>query len=142
MTRENLVPLFNDLLDELGRGFLVRPLQAATQAMPQLQLRMDVKESENQYVVHADMPGVKKEDIHVTVDKDTVSIEAESKEVTEKKEGEKVLATERYYGKVSRTFRLGNLIDESAVKASFTDGVLELVLPKRVPETAKKVNID
>lgn len=91
--------------------------------------------------MHADIPGVKKDDIHVTIDGNQVSISAETKQEKEVKEGEKVLRSERYYGKVARSFSLENEIDETSAQASYNDGVLELTLPKKAATSAKKLTI-
>ena len=127
----------NDPLDNLFRGFF-RPVQM-DKDMPQI--RMDVKEDETAYAVHADMPGVAKDDIHVTIDGNTVSISAEVKKNTEQKEGEKVLRRERYFGRVSSSFALENEVDEATASARYQDGVLELVLPKKTAAAAKRLAI-
>jgi HSP20 family protein len=127
----------SDPLDNLFRGFF-RPVQMDKE-MPQI--RMDVKEDEKSYAVHADMPGVVKDDIHVTIDGNTVSISAEVKKNTEQKEGEKVLRRERYFGRVSRSFALEHEVDEATASARYQDGVLELVLPKKTAASAKRLNI-
>ncbi|MBS1146744.1 MAG: heat-shock protein Hsp20 [Proteobacteria bacterium] len=126
-----------DPLDNLFRGFF-RPVQMDKE-MPQI--RMDVKEDEKSYAVHADMPGVTKDDIHVTIDGNTVSISAEVKKNTEQKEGEKVLRRERYFGRVSRSFVLEHEMDEATASARYQDGVLELVLPKKAAASAKRLNV-
>ncbi len=126
-----------DPFDNLFRGFF-RPVQMDKE-MPKI--RMDVKEGEAAYAVHADMPGVAKEDIHVTIDGNTVSISAEVKKNTEQKEGEKVLRSERYYGRVSRSFALEHEVDESAAVARYQDGVLELTLPKKQATAARRLNV-
>jgi HSP20 family protein len=102
---------------------------------------LDVKENDNAYTVHADIPGVKKEDIHVTIEGNMVSISAEKKTEKEEKEGEKVLRSERFIGKVSRSFSLGSDVDESNAQARYNDGVLELTLPKKAASASKKVAI-
>jgi HSP20 family protein len=127
----------SDPLDNLFRGFF-RPVQAAKD-MPQI--RMDVKEDEKNYAVHADIPGVSKDDIHVSIDGNTVSISAEVKKNAEQKDGEKVLHRERYFGRVSRSFALENEIDEAAASARYQDGVLELVLPKKTAAAAKRLAV-
>ncbi|MEW6118862.1 MAG: Hsp20/alpha crystallin family protein [Pseudomonadota bacterium] len=126
-----------DPLDNLFRGFF-RPVQMDKE-MPQI--RMDVKEDDKAYAVHADMPGVAKDDIHVTIDGNTVSISAEVKKSSEQKEGEKVLRRERYFGRVSRSFALEHEVDESAASAKYQDGVLELTLPKKLATAAKRLNV-
>ena len=105
-------------------------------------MRVDVKESPEGYAVHAELPGVTKEDIHVHIDGPVVSITAERKQQSEQKDGERVLRTERYYGKVSRSFQLGQDVDESRAAAKFVDGVLELTLPKKAAVQAKRLTID
>ncbi len=130
-----------DPLDDFFRGFFVRPVEFGTPAEAP-QIKMDVKEKGENYQVHAEMPGIKKEDIHVRIDGSMVSISAERKQEKEVKEGERVLRTERYFGKVSRSFQLGQDIDESKATAKFTDGVLELTLPKKAATSARRLAID
>lgn len=132
---------FDDSFDELLRGFFVRPM--AFEGAPQAQaIRVDVRESEKDYVVHAEIPGVKKEDIHVTIDGEQVAISAETRNEREVKEGERVLRAERHYGKVYRAFTLGQPVDEEKASAKYADGVLELTLPKKVAVTAKRLSIN
>ena len=112
-----------DPLDDFFRGFFVRPVDFAGEKEAPV-VKIDVKEQEKNYVVHAEVPGVKKEDIHVAVDGADVSISAERREEKDVKEGERVLRSERYVGKVSRSFQLAQEIDEAQVSAKYTDGVL------------------
>lgn len=128
-----------DPLDELFRGFFVRPVDFNSQQTPSI--RMDVKEQEGSYLVHAELPGVKKEDVHVTVDGNQVSISAEIKQEKDVKEGERVLRSERYFGKISRSFQLAQDIDDTQAVAKFTDGVLELTLPKRAATASKRLTV-
>jgi HSP20 family protein len=130
-----------DPLDDFFRGFFVRPVEMGN--MPEAPgVKIDVKEQEKAFVVHAEMPGIRKEDIHVVIDGPTVSISAERKQEKEVKDGERVLRTERYFGKVSRSFQLGQDIDDGAASAKFTDGVLELTLPKKAATQSKRLTID
>ena len=124
-------------LDTLFRGFF-RPVQV-DKGMPQI--RMDVKEDEKGYAVHADIPGVSKDDIHVTIDGNTVAISAEVKRNAEQKEGEKVLRRERYFGRVSRSFVLEHEVDEAGATARYQDGVLELLLPKKMAAAARRLAV-
>jgi len=135
MTRYD--PFEIDSLDNLFRGFF-RPVKLEGD-MPQI--RMDVKEDETGYAVHADIPGVNKEDIHITIDGNTVSISAETKKLTEQKDGEKVLRRERYVGRVGRSFALEHEVDEASASARYQDGVLELVLPKKAAAAAKRLAV-
>ena len=129
----------NDPFDEVFKGFF-RPVRAENQAPGQF--KMDVKEDEKGYQVHAEIPGVKKEDIHVTIDGNQVSISAEVKQEKEVKDGEKVLRSERYYGKVARSSALGSDLDENAAQAKYDNGVLELNLPKKVVAPTKRLTIN
>ncbi|WP_296894709.1 Hsp20 family protein [Thiobacillus sp.] len=135
MTRYD--PFETDSLDNLFRGFF-RPVKL-DRDMPQI--RMDVKEDETGYAVHADIPGVNKDDIHITIDGNTVSISAETKKLTEQKDGEKVLRRERYVGRVGRSFALEHEVDEASASARYQDGVLELLLPKKVAAAAKRLAV-
>ncbi len=128
--------------DDLFRGFFMRPVRVAGfPEAPEMQIRMDVKEDDKAYMVHAEIPGVKKDDIHVTIDGSQVAISAEVKQEREVKEGEKLLRGERYYGKVSRAFTLGQDVDDAAAQAKYSDGVLELTLPKKAAAQAKRLAI-
>ena len=137
ITRYDPFEMTVDPFDNLFRGFF-RPVQV-DKDMPQI--RMDVKEDEKSYAVHAEIPGVSKDDIHVTINGNMVSINAEVKKSAEQKEGERVLRRERYYGRVSRSFTLEHEVDESTANARYQDGVLELVLPKKMATAAKRVAV-
>jgi HSP20 family protein len=126
---------FGDL-DDLFKGFALRPVRFEQQVP---QIKMDVKENDGAYVVHAEIPGVKKEDIKIDVEGNMVSISAEVKQEKEIKEGERVIRSERYYGNVSRSFSLGQDVDQGAAQAKYSDGVLELTLPKRAGARASKI---
>lgn len=131
----------DDMLDDFFKGYFVRPMRYPGEIPEMQMIRMDVKEGEQDYTMHAELPGVSKDDIHVTIEGNTVSVSAEVKKNTEQKEGDKVLRSERYYGNVSRSFTLGQEIDDTAARAKFDNGVLELVLPKKVTVPARKLAI-
>ena len=133
---------FNTLdtaLDDLMRGFFVRPVNYEPAAPAQL--KVDVSENDNGYVVRAEIPGVKKEYINVAVDGNQVEISAEVKNEKEVKDGGKVLRSERYFGKLYRAFALGQDIDESATQARYVDGILELTLAKKQTAAARRITI-
>ncbi|MCM2307388.1 MAG: Hsp20 family protein [Sulfuritalea sp.] len=125
--------------DNLFKGFMVRPVFQGASAAPQMKL--DVTEDDKAYTVKAEIPGVKKEDIHISVDGNLVSISAEVKKETEKKEGKKVVHSERYFGQVSRSFTLDKEVDQGAATAKYTDGVLEAVLPKKQGTAATQIAV-
>ena len=114
--------------DDAFRTFM-RPLRWES-ALETPQIKMDVEETDGAYTVKAEIPGVKKEDIHVEIEGAKVMITAEvKKEVSEKKEG-RMLRSERSYGFTSRTFTLGFEVDRAKAEAKYADGVLTLTLPK------------
>lgn len=120
-------PLFD--VDDLFRGFRVPAMRGAAAAAPQMKL--EVEEDDKSYTIHAEVPGAKKEDIKITVDGNQVTVSAEIKRESEKKEKGRVVHSERYYGNVYRSFALDTAVDEGKGTASYKDGVLELVLPKK-----------
>ncbi len=129
----------DDAFDDLFRGFFMHPVRF--EGKQEVQIKVDVSEDEKAYTVHAEIPGVKKEDIHATIEGNQVAISAEIKKEKEVKEGEKVLRSERYYGKVSRAFALAQDVDEATAQAKYNNGVLELRLPKRVTSKTKNLTI-
>ena len=133
---------FNDLVDDLFKGFLVRPVSyegRGEAALPRV--KVDVAESNGAYTVTAELPGVKKEDIQVSIDGAQITLAAEVKREKEVTKDERVLHAERMFGKVSRSFSLPQEIDEAKAEAKFRDGVLELRLPKKAAAQRKQVTI-
>jgi HSP20 family protein len=106
------------------------PVATGVMPEPEPMMRVDVSQNDSGYVVKAELPGVAKEDITVSVEGGEVSISAEVKREKETKEGDKVLRTERYYGSVARAFTLPTDVDSAKADAKFDNGVLTLTLPK------------
>jgi HSP20 family protein len=131
---------FEDNLDELFKGFFLRPMRLEQSQEP-MRIKMDVKEDDKAYQVHAEIPGVKKEDIQVSIDGNQVAISAEVKRQKEEKQGEKTLRTERYYGKVYRAFSLAQDVDQEQAQARYENGVLQLTLPKRAAASTRKLTV-
>ena len=129
---------FGDL-DSMFKGFTLRPVFQGASNGPQMKL--DVSEDDKTYTIKADIPGARKEDIHLSLDGNQVSISVEVKQESEQKEGRKVVHSERYYGQVARTFTLDKDVEQGAVKAKYTDGVLEAVLPKKQGASARQIAI-
>jgi HSP20 family protein len=125
--------------DDFFKGLRVRPWLGDVEMEPRI--KVDVSEADAAYNVKADIPGVKKEDIHVAIDGNQVSIEAEIKKEKEEKKGEKVVRSERYYGKQYRSFTLGSDIDSGKAEAKYSDGVLELKLPKKGNGSSKELKV-
>ena len=132
----------DEMLDDLFRGYFVRPMRLLGEQPEMQMIRMDVKENDQDYTVHAELPGVDKQDIHVSIEGNLLSVMAEVKKTAEQKEGDKILRSERYYGKVSRSVPLGQDVDDAQARARFENGVLELVLPKKAMTTTRKLAIE
>jgi HSP20 family protein len=130
---------FSDYMDDVFRRAL-RPMRWEIEEQP-LQIKLDVQESDKSYTVKAEIPGVKKEDINVQIEGNQVSISAESKREKDVKQDGKVIRSERYYGSLSRSFSLPFEVDQAASNAKYTDGILELTLPKKPNGAAKKLSI-
>ena len=129
-------------VDNIFNGFMMRPFSLAREGMEiEPQIKMDVKEADGKYLVNAEIPGVNKDDIHVTVEGNRVSISAEVKQEKEVKEGERVIRSERSYGMASRSFTLADEVDQSQVQAKYSNGVLELTLPKKPGSSRKEISI-
>jgi HSP20 family protein len=139
------VTRFNPLeetFENVFRGVPVWLPSRETRALAPTQVRMDVTENDKEYVVLAEMPGVKKEEISVTIDGNEVTVSAEVKQEKDIKNGETVLRSERYYGKIQRVFTLENEVDEATAQAKYLDGVLELRLPKKTVAAAKRLAVN
>jgi len=133
---------FNELVDDLFKGFLVRPLSYDGRGESTLpRMKVDVAERNGAYTVTAELPGIKKEDIQVTIDGAQVTLAAEVKREREASQDERLLHTERVFGKVSRSFTLPQEVDEAKAEAKFRDGVLELTLPKKAATQRKQISI-
>ena len=133
---------FNDIVDDFFKGFLVRPVsyEGAREALPRV--KVDVAEKNGAYKVTAELPGVKKDDIQVSIDGAQVTLSAEVKQEKDAStQDERVLHTERVFGKVTRSFTLPQELDEAKAEAKFRDGVLELVLPKKAAAQRKQISI-
>lgn len=124
--------------DELFRGFF-RPVR--TEKSQPAPVRVDVAETDNAYTVAAEIPGVRKDEIHVAIEGNQVTIAAEVKREHEAKEGERVLRTERYYGNLFRSFTLPSELDEGASEAKYENGILTLKLAKKPAVAGRKLTV-
>ncbi|MGV3569354.1 MAG: Hsp20/alpha crystallin family protein [Ramlibacter sp.] len=135
-----LDPVFTDNVESAFRRFFPATLFEGEPA--QLKMRIDVSENDKAYTVKADVPGVRKEDIDVQVDGNFVCIRAETRTEKETRgDGDRVLRSERHYGKVERSFTLGQDVDAAGVEAKYADGVLTLQLPKKPTANASRIAI-
>ena len=131
----NRSSLFDDLFRDVASGFYVKPLHG--NALPK-SVKVDVTDSGENYLIHADIPGVSKDDIHVDIEGAQVSIKAEVKQKDSTSDDQRVLHSERYYGSVSRTFELPQDVDVERSAAEYKDGVLRLTLPKKVQQESQR----
>jgi HSP20 family protein len=139
-TMSNLIryePL-GDTLPELFRGFFSPVRFGTEEALPQM--KIDVSETDQNYLVRADLPGVSKEDISVLVEGNQVTISAEVREDKEEKT-KKMLRRERSYGRVSRSFTLAHDVEQARSAAKYANGVLELTLPKTETTRSRRVQV-
>lgn len=125
--------------DDFFKGFAMRPMHRLMEGEPQM--RLDLTEDEQNFFIKAEIPGVKKEDIKVSVDGNQVSLSAEVKKEKEEKDGTKDIRCERYYGSVSRSFTLDQSVDPASAVAKYEDGMLQLTLPKKPSEQSRTLQI-
>ncbi|MBC3812152.1 MULTISPECIES: Hsp20/alpha crystallin family protein [Undibacterium] len=123
---------FDDFFRDLSPAFYVKPLHGDPLPSP-AQIKIDVQENEGAYTVQAEVPGVPKDDIHVALDGNVVTLRAEIKQEDSSRKDDKVLRSERYFGEVSRSFQLPVEIDTASASAKYDNGVLSLTLPKKRP---------
>ena len=131
--------LFDELFRDVNPGYFIKPLHG--DALP-AQIKVDVKENPNEFIVEAEIPGAGKENIHVNTEGSVVTIRAEISQVDTQNKDDKLLRSERYYGEVSRSFQLPVDIDEAASKARYENGVLTLNLLKRQKQGGQRMTID
>jgi HSP20 family protein len=114
-------------------GSMLRPWSEPT-------IPIEVQELDNAFLVTAELPGVKKEDIDLSITGSQVTLSAEAKH-EKMASGAREWCNERWYGKFSRTIRLPQEIEEQAADASYSDGLLHLTLPKKASSAARKLEI-
>ena len=105
--------------------------------------RVDIKDKEDHFEITAELAGVDKNDIHLTLQDGVLTLEAEVREDDKEEKDGKVIRQERRYGKIMRSFNLGSEVHEEDISADFEDGLLKLKAPKRVaPEaTSRRIEI-
>lgn len=131
---------FTDI-DDIFRDFFTPPtLRSSPSVAPRM--RVDISETDQAYQVVAEVPGVNKDDIKVSVDGNRVSINAEIKEEKRADEaGGRMVRSERVYGQQYRSFTLPQEVDDAAAEAKYRDGILELTLPKKAGGGGKQLSI-
>jgi HSP20 family protein len=127
-------------MDDLFRDFSSMT-PALRRMMAEPRIPIDVSETDQAYVVKADIPGVKKEDIKISIEGNEVSIRVATKEEKEEKEGGNTVFSERYYGEQYRSLTLPQAVDDAAAEAKYEDGVLRLTLPKKAGGSSKQITV-
>lgn len=126
-------------IDDFFKEFSMMPTLRGLEAEPRI--RIDVSETDQSYQIKADIPGVKKEDVKVSIDGNVVSIKAEMKEEKEEQMAGNMVRNERHYGELYRSFTLPQDVDEEKAEAKYQDGVLSLTLPKKAGTASKQITI-
>lgn len=136
--------LFDDFMMTPFDAFFDIPTGSGSKTAPGL-MRTDIKESDSAFDLEIDLPGVKKEDVSVEIENGYLEVTAESKHESEEKDDSRsYVRKERFSGKFSRRFYMGDDIDEDAITAKFEDGTLKVNIPKRSepePESKKSIAI-
>lgn len=131
--------------DDWLKGFWMRPFPRGMPFSGEMgeapEIRIDLSESDTEYIVRAEIPGATKEDVKVQVDGNRVSISAEVKRDKEEKKGDKTLYSECFRGSSYRSFTLDSDVDETRAEAKYENGVLELTLPKKQGRAARQVQV-
>ncbi len=131
--------LFDELFRDVNPGYFVKPLHG--DPLPS-QIKVDVKENAGEYIVEAEIPGTSKENIHVNIEGNVVSLRAVISQIDSQNKDDKLLRSERYYGEVSRSFQLPVDIDEASSKARYENGLLTLNLVKKQKQGGQRMMID
>ena len=130
-------------MEEMERAFFGRPFAGERGFSALTEFKTDIQDKGDSYLLEADLPGFKKEDIHIDLDGDTMTISAERHSDHEEKDKEgNYLRCERSYGSYQRSFDVSG-IEESGMKAEYADGVLKLTLPKKqqTVSSARRIEI-
>lgn len=131
--------LFDELFRDVNPGYYIKPLHG--DALP-AQIKVDVKENPSEFIVEAEIPGTHKENIHVNIEGNVVTIRTEIHQIDSQNKDDKLLRSERYYGEVSRSFQLPVDIDETSSKARYENGVLTLNLLKKQKQVGQRLTIE
>jgi HSP20 family protein len=132
--------LFDDFFRDFPTGYSVKPLHGDPLPSPE-DIKIEVKEKGDNIVIQAELPGVGKDDIDVSIDRNVVTIRAEVKQYDADTENDKVLHSERYYGSVQRSLSLPSEVDADKAVANQQDGMLTLTLPKKSSSQTKKISV-
>ena len=132
--------IFDEFFRDFPLGYSIKPLHGDPLPSPD-KIKVEIKDNDKNVIVEAEIPGVSKDDIDISIDGNVLTIRAEVKQYDAETENEQVLHSERYYGSVQRSFSLPSNIDQDKATADYKDGILVLTLPKEAPNGAKKISV-
>ena len=132
--------LFDELFRDFPLGYSIAPLHGDPLPHPG-KIKIDVKENGDNLVVHAEMPGVSKDDIDVSVVNNVLTISAEVSQYDADEENDKIIHSERYYGAVQRSIALPAEVSIDDASAKYEDGILVLTLPKATKDAKRKISV-
>lgn len=136
ISRDFISDMFKDMS---AQSQIIKPFY--NMSLPE-SINIDITESPEAFSVQAELPGVKKEDINVTIDNRELKISVETREEKDEKKDEKIIMSERYFGYVSRTITLPADVKQSEVDAHYKDGILSLTLPKAAGQLSNRISIN
>ncbi|MDY6814766.1 MAG: Hsp20/alpha crystallin family protein [Pseudomonadota bacterium] len=145
LTRWNPINEFEDLMNRYNRMFGLT--RAGEREGKDLFSRsdwapaVDIKETDKAFTIEAELPGMSRDDVKVTVDDGVLTIKGERKQ-EEETEDKKMHRIERFYGSFMRRFTLPDNVDENSVKANFKDGLLTLTIDKAEPKEPKAIEVN
>lgn len=131
----NIINQMNEILGSSSRNF-----DNSSMATSKWAPAVDILEEQDKYVINADLPGVKTEDIEVSMENGVLSIKGERREEA-KEEGKNYSRIERIYGTFHRQFSLPDIADSDNIQASYNNGVLKLCIPKKEAAKPKRISI-
>ena len=102
---------------------------------------VDIKETDSEYKVVADLPGIAKDNLEVTVDENYLKIVVNAQEDNQEESDGRVIRRERFQGQITRSFKLGNTVESDKIQANYKDGVLSIVVPKKEERKTRKIDV-
>jgi HSP20 family protein len=140
LTRWNPFVELDEIQQRLNRLFLERTTKSGETNFADFMPAVDIEETDTEFIVKADLPDVKKEELKVHVQDGVLTIEGERKQQKEEK-GKRFHKIEREYGRFVRRFALPTDVNSEKVRAEFKDGVLSVALPKAPAVTPKMIDV-
>jgi len=136
-----MMDMFNDLDRDFFRGF-GRPEHMLYGKNADRMMKTDVRETEEGYEVDVDLPGFKKEEIHLELQNGYLTISTEKSLENKEEQKGKIIRQERYSGTMQRSFYVGKHVTEEDIQAKYEDGVLSIAIPKKdAPKVPEKKTI-